>query len=102
MSCCGRGSPTASTSATPTTGAVPIWLCPSACRCGVAGRSHHAPRWVLGPDDSDAGFATWCPGQRRRLLVEDAATGWHEPLAALGHTTDLRDGAPPTPTATPT
>ena len=55
-----------------------------------------APRWVLGPDDHDAGFATWRPGQGRQVLVEDAATGWHESLAARGHTTALRDDAPHT------
>ena len=60
------------------------------------GAAIRAPRWVLGPDDSDAGFATWRPGQGRRVLVEDAATGWHESLAARGHTTTLRDDAPHT------
>ena len=51
---------------------------------------------MLGPDDHDAGFATWHPGQGRRVLVEDAATGWHESLAARGHTTTLRDESPHT------
>ena len=60
------------------------------------GAAIRAPRWVLGPDDHDAGFATWRPGQGRRVLVEDAATGWHESLAARGHTTILRDEAPHT------
>ena len=54
------------------------------------GAAIRAPRWVLGPDDHEAGFATWRPGQRRRVLVEDAATGWHESLAARGHSTALR------------
>ena len=58
------------------------------------GAAIRAPRWVLGPDDHDAGFATWRPGQGRRVLVEDAATGWHESLAARGHTTALRDDTP--------
>ena len=30
------------------------------------------------------------------MLVEDAATGWHESLAARGHTTALRDESPHT------
>ena len=60
------------------------------------GAAIRAPRWVLGPDDSDAGFATWRPGHGRRVLVEDAATGWHESLAARGHTTFLREDAPHT------
>ena len=58
------------------------------------GAAIRAPRWVLGPDDREAGFATWRPGQGRRVLVEDSATGWHESLAARGHTTDLRENAP--------
>ena len=58
------------------------------------GAAIRAPRWVLGPDDSDAGFATWVPGQGRRVLIEDAATGWHESLAARGHTTALREETP--------
>ena len=58
------------------------------------GAAIRAPRWVLGPDDSDAGFATWVPGQGRRVLIEDAATGWHESLGARGHTTTLREDAP--------
>ena len=60
------------------------------------GAAIRAPRWVLGPDDIDAGFATWRPGQGRRVLVEDPSTGWHETLAARGHTTVLRDDAPHT------
>ena len=60
------------------------------------GAAIRAPRWVLAPDDRDAGFATWVPGQGRRVLVEDAATGWHESLAARGHTTELRDQSPHT------
>ena len=58
------------------------------------GAAIRAPRWVLGPDDREAGFATWRPGQGRRVLVEDSATGWHESLAARGHTTTLRDETP--------
>ncbi|MYH44816.1 MAG: gamma-glutamyltranspeptidase [Acidimicrobiaceae bacterium] len=58
------------------------------------GAAIRAPRWVLGPDDSDAGFATWVPGQGRRVLIDDAATGWHESLAARGHTTTLREDTP--------
>lgn len=58
------------------------------------GAAIRAPRWVLGPDDRDAGFATWVPGQDRRVLVEDAATGWQESLAARGHTTALREDTP--------
>ena len=58
------------------------------------GAAIRAPRWVLGPDDSDAGFATWVPGQGRRVLIEDAGTGWHESLAARGHTTALREDTP--------
>ena len=53
-----------------------------------------APRWVLGPDDRDAGFATWRPGQRRRVVIEDAGTGWHEHLAARGHVVALREDSP--------
>ncbi|MYE09916.1 MAG: gamma-glutamyltranspeptidase, partial [Acidimicrobiaceae bacterium] len=60
------------------------------------GAAIRAPRWVLGPDDREAGFATWVPGQGRRVLIEDATTGWHESLAARGHTTALRDDAPHT------
>ncbi len=60
------------------------------------GAAIRAPRWVLGPDDHDAGFATWVPGQGRRVLIEDASTGWHESLAARGHTTALRDESPHT------
>ena len=55
-----------------------------------------APRWVLTPDDRDAGFATWRPGHGRRVLVEDQLAGWHESLAARGHNTELRDGSPHT------
>ena len=58
------------------------------------GAAIRAPRWVLGPDDNDAGFATWVPGQGRRVLIEDAATGWQESLAARGHTTALREDTP--------
>ena len=58
------------------------------------GAAIRAPRWVLGPDDSDAGFATWVPGQGRRVLIEDATTGWQESLAARGHTTALREDTP--------
>ena len=58
------------------------------------GAAIRAPRWVLGPDDHDAGFATWRPGQGRRVLIEDAGTGWHESLAARGHNTALRDESP--------
>ncbi len=60
------------------------------------GAAIRAPRWVLGPDDHDAGFATWRPGQGRRVLIEDAATGWHESLAARGHSTAVRDESPHT------
>ena len=60
------------------------------------GAAIRAPRWVLGPDDREAGFATWVPGQGRRVLIEDATTGWHESLAARGHTTALRVDAPHT------
>ena len=60
------------------------------------GAAIRAPRWVLGPDDHDAGFAAWRPGQGRRVLVEDSATGWHESLAARGHKTALREEAPHT------
>ena len=60
------------------------------------GTAIRAPRWVLGPDDHEAGFATWRPGQGRRVLIEDAATGWHESLAARGHTTALREDTPHT------
>ena len=58
------------------------------------GAAMRAPRWVLCPDDNDAGFATWHPGQGRRVLVEDSATGWHESLAARGHATTLLEGDP--------
>ncbi len=58
---------------------------------GVAIR---APRWVLAPDDYGVGFATWKPGQTRRVLIEDAATGWHEPLAVRGHHTALVENDP--------
>ena len=58
------------------------------------GAAIRAPRWVLGPDDHDAGFATWVPGQGRRVLIEDATTGWYESLAARGHTTALREDTP--------
>ena len=60
------------------------------------GAAIRAPRWVLGPDDHDAGFATWRPGQGRRVLIEDAATGWHQSLTARGHTTALREETPHT------
>ena len=60
------------------------------------GAAIRAPRWVLGPDDHDAGFATWVPGQGRRVLIEDASTGWHGSLAARGHNTALRDESPHT------
>ncbi|MXY11560.1 MAG: gamma-glutamyltranspeptidase [Acidimicrobiaceae bacterium] len=60
------------------------------------GAAIRAPRWVLTPDDREAGFATWRPGQGRRVLIEDAATGWHQSLAARGHNTELRDESPHT------
>ena len=60
------------------------------------GAAIRAPRWVLGPADHDAGFTTWRPGQGRRVLVEDASTGWHQSLAARGHTTALRQDEPHT------
>ena len=50
---------------------------------------------MLTPDDREAGFATWVPGQGRRVLIEDA-TGWQESLAARGHNTELRDESPHT------
>ena len=34
------------------------------------------------------------PATNRRVLIEDAATGWHESLAARGHTTALREETP--------
>ena len=58
---------------------------------GAAIRAH---RWVLAPDDVDAGFATWRPGHGRRVLIEDADAGWHESLAARGHSTELREESP--------
>ena len=58
------------------------------------GAAMRAPRWVLSPGDEGTGFATWRPGQSRRVLVEDASTGWHESLAARGHATVLREGEP--------
>ena len=58
------------------------------------GDALRAPRWVLGPDDREAGFATWRPGQGRRVLIEDSATGWHKALTARGHTATLREDAP--------
>ena len=55
-------------------------------RLGEApGRAVSAPRWIIGPDDHPPGFDTWQPGQRRRVIVEDPATGWQRPLRERGH-----------------
>ena len=49
------------------------------------GEAVGAPRWVLSPGGQGSGFDTWRPGSRRRVLVEDPATGWLEALAGRGH-----------------
>ena len=49
------------------------------------GEAVSAGRWALAPVGDADGFSTWLPGHRRKVLIEDPASGWAEELAALGH-----------------
>lgn len=44
-----------------------------------------AGRWALAPVGDADGFSTWRPGNRRKVLIEDPASGWADELAVLGH-----------------
>jgi len=55
-----------------------------------AGRAIGAGRWVLAPDDSDAGFETWRPGTGRKVVIEGhAPPTWGPALESLGHEVEL-------------
>lgn len=49
------------------------------------GAAVSAGRWALAPVGDADGFSTWRPGHRRKVLIEDPASGWAPELAALGH-----------------
>lgn len=49
------------------------------------GAAVSAGRWALAPLGDADGFSTWRPGHRRKVLIEDPASGWAPELAALGH-----------------
>lgn len=49
------------------------------------GEAISAGRWTLAPVGDADGFSTWRPGHRRKVLIEDPASGWADELAALGH-----------------
>ena len=49
------------------------------------GAAVSAGRWALAPVGDADGFSTWLPGHRRKVLIEDPASGWAPDLAALGH-----------------
>ena len=49
------------------------------------GTAVSAGRWALAPVGDADGFSTWLPGHRRKVLIEDPASGWAPELAALGH-----------------
>ena len=49
------------------------------------GAAVSAGRWALAPVGDADGFSTWLPGHRRKVLIEDPASGWASDLAALGH-----------------
>ena len=49
------------------------------------GAAVSAGRWALAPVGDADGFSTWQPGNRRKVLIEDPASGWAPELAALGH-----------------
>lgn len=49
------------------------------------GEAISAGRWTLAPLGDADGFSTWRPGNRRKVLIEDPASGWAPELAALGH-----------------
>lgn len=49
------------------------------------GAAVSAGRWTLAPVGDADGFSTWRPGHRRKVLIEDPASGWAPELAALGH-----------------
>ena len=49
------------------------------------GAAVSAGRWALAPVGDADGFSTWRPGHRRKVLIEDPASGWADQLAALGH-----------------
>lgn len=49
------------------------------------GEAVSAGRWTLAPVGDADGFSTWRPGNRRKVLIEDPASGWAPELAALGH-----------------
>ena len=52
------------------------------------GAAVSAGRWALAPVGDADGFSTWLPGHRRKVLIEDPASGWAPDLAALGHTVE--------------
>ena len=49
------------------------------------GAAVSAGRWTLAPVGDADGFSTWRPGNLRKVLIEDPASGWAPELAALGH-----------------
>lgn len=49
------------------------------------GEAVSAGRWALAPVGDADGFSTWRPGNRRKVLIEDPASGWASELTALGH-----------------
>ena len=49
------------------------------------GAAVSAGRWALAPVGDADGFSTWRPGNRRKVLIEDPASGWADELTALGH-----------------
>ncbi len=55
-----------------------------------------APRWVLAALGEAAGFTTWRPGRRRRVLLEDPAGWWHDALTTRGHITEVCSDSPHT------
>ena len=60
----------------------------------LPGTAIGAARWTLAPDNIHSGFATWRPGSSRSVIIERASAGWHEALAAMGHSTMLDEKTP--------